>query len=41
VLQLLKEVGKTVIVSTHDLQIRQLADQVLSLEAGKLANENE
>ena len=41
VLQLLKEKGKTVIVSTHDLKIRQLADQVLSLEAGKLATENE
>jgi len=41
VLQLLKEVGKTVIVSTHNLQIGQLAEQVLSLEAGKLASENE
>lgn len=41
VLQLLKEKGKTVIVSTHDPQIRLLADQVLSLEAGKLASENE
>ncbi|HYA78519.1 MAG TPA: ABC transporter ATP-binding protein [Verrucomicrobiae bacterium] len=39
VLQLLKAKGKTVIVSTHDLQIRQLADEVLSLEAGKLASE--
>ena len=39
VLQLLKARGKTVIVSTHDLQIRQLADEVLSLEAGKLASE--
>ena len=41
VLQLLKEKGKTVVVSTHDLQIKHLADQVLSLEAGKLANQNE
>ena len=41
VLQLLKAKGKTVIVSTHDLQIRQLADQVLCLEDGKLASENE
>ena len=41
VLQLLKERGKTVIVSTHDPPIKQLADQVLSLEAGKLASENE
>jgi putative ABC transport system ATP-binding protein len=41
VLQLLKAKGKTVIVSTHDLQIRQLADQVLCLEEGKLASENE
>ena len=39
VLQLLKAKGKTVIVSTHDLQIRQLADEVLILEAGKLASE--
>lgn len=41
VLQLLKEKGKTVIVSTHDLEIRQLADQVLSLEDGRLAGNNE
>ena len=41
VLQLLKEKGKTVIVSTHDVQIKQLADQVLCLEDGKLASENE
>jgi putative ABC transport system ATP-binding protein len=37
VLQLLKEKGKTVIVSTHDLEIRQLADHVLTLEEGRLA----
>ena len=41
VLQLLKSKEKTVIVSTHDLQIIQLADQVLCLEDGKLASENE
>ncbi len=41
VLQLLKEKGKTVIVSTHDVEIRQLADQVLSIEDGKLAGCNE
>ena len=40
-LQLLKEKGKTVIVSTHDLQIRSLADQVICLKDGKLASENE
>ena len=36
-LQLLKSEGKTVIVSTHDLQIRELADQVFCLEDGRLA----
>ena len=41
VLQMLKEKGKTVIVSTHDVQIKRLADQVLCLEEGKLASENE
>ncbi len=41
VLQLLKEKGKTVIVSTHDLEIRQLADQVLMLEEGRLAGDDE
>jgi len=41
VLQLLKSEGKTVIVSTHDLEIRQLADQVLCLEDGKLVDNNE
>jgi len=41
VLQLLKSKGKTVIVSTHDLQIRELADQVITLKEGKLATENE
>lgn len=41
VLQILKERGKTVIVSTHDMQIIALADQVLCLEDGKLASANE
>jgi len=41
VLQLLKEKGKSIIVSTHDPLIMQLADQVLCLEEGKLASENE
>ena len=41
VLQILKERGKTVIVSTHDMQITQLADQILYLKEGKLASENE
>ena len=41
VLQVLKEKGKTVIVATHDAQIKQLADQVLCLEEGVLASSNE
>ena len=41
VLQLLKNQGKTVIVSTHNEQIKALADQVLNLEDGKLASEDE
>jgi putative ABC transport system ATP-binding protein len=41
VLQLLKTKGKTVIVSTHDLEIRALADQVICLDEGKLASGNE
>jgi putative ABC transport system ATP-binding protein len=39
VLQLLKEKSKTVIVSTHDQEIRQLADLVVCLEDGKLASQ--
>jgi len=39
VLQLLKEKGKTVIVSTHDQEIRKLADMVVCLEDGKLASQ--
>jgi putative ABC transport system ATP-binding protein len=41
ILQMLKTNGKTVIVSTHDAQIMQLADQKLCLEDGRLASQNE
>jgi ABC-type antimicrobial peptide transport system, ATPase component len=41
VLQLLKSRGKTIIVSTHDLAIRNLADQVINIENGKLASPDE
>jgi putative ABC transport system ATP-binding protein len=41
VLKMLKIQGKTIIVSTHDEQIKLLADQVLVLEEGKLASTNE
>ena len=41
VLQFLKSEGKTVIVSTHDLQIRELADMVFCLEDGRLVGNNE
>lgn len=41
VLQLLKAKGKTVIVATHDVWIKKLADQILCLEEGKLASLNE
>ena len=41
VLQFLKSQGKTVIVSTHDLQIRELADMVFCLDEGKLADNHE
>ena len=41
VLQFLKSQGKTVIVSTHDLQIRELADLVFCLDEGKLAGNHE
>lgn len=37
VLELLKSEGKTVIVSTHDLQIKRLADMVICLDNGRLA----
>jgi putative ABC transport system ATP-binding protein len=41
VLQLLKREGKTVVVATHDLQIRELADLVFCLEDGRLVGNNE
>ena len=41
VLQILKQRGKTIIVSTHDMKIIELADQVLYLEEGRLASKNE
>jgi putative ABC transport system ATP-binding protein len=41
VFQLLKSNGKTVIVCTHDMAIRDLADQVLCLDEGKLAGKDE
>jgi putative ABC transport system ATP-binding protein len=41
VLLLLKSQGKTVIISTHDQQIIALADQVVLLEEGRLASQNE
>ena len=37
ILKTLKTNGKTVIVSTHDPEIRQLADKALCLEEGQLA----
>lgn len=41
ILQMLKANGKTIIVSTHDAQIIQLADQKFCLEDGRLASEDE
>jgi putative ABC transport system ATP-binding protein len=41
ILRMLKAEGKTVIVSTHDAQIIQFADQKVALEDGTLANQNE
>jgi putative ABC transport system ATP-binding protein len=41
ILHMLKTNGKTVIVSTHDAQIMQLADQKLCLEDGRLASQDE
>jgi putative ABC transport system ATP-binding protein len=41
VLKMLKANGKTVIVATHDPEITRLADQILSLENGRLARQNE
>ncbi len=41
VLQLLKGQGKTVIVSTHDMAIRNLADQMIALRDGRLETSDE
>ena len=41
ILQLLKEQGKTVVVSTHDPYIRKLADQIIVLKDGELVGCNE
>ncbi len=41
ILRKLKGEGKTIIVSTHDNQLLELADQKLCLENGKLENYNE
>jgi putative ABC transport system ATP-binding protein len=41
ILQMLKANGKTLIVSTHDTDIVQLADQKLCLEDGRLASQDE
>jgi len=41
ILQLLKSMGKTVIVSTHDAEIVRLADQKICLKDGKLVSQNE
>jgi putative ABC transport system ATP-binding protein len=41
VLQMMKAKGKTVIVATHDAQIKGLADEVFCLEDGTLAKNNE
>ena len=41
ILQILKSMGKTVIVSTHDAEIVRLADQKICLEDGKLVSQNE
>jgi putative ABC transport system ATP-binding protein len=40
-LKMLKTNGKTVIASTHDPEITQLADRILCLEEGRLASQNE
>jgi putative ABC transport system ATP-binding protein len=41
ILRMLKANGKTVIVSTHDAEIMQIADQKLCLEDGRLASQDE
>jgi putative ABC transport system ATP-binding protein len=39
IFQLLKKQGKTIIVSTHDQEIRRLADTVLCIDEGRLSRE--
>ncbi len=39
IFQLLKSQGKTIIVSTHDQEIRRLADSVLCIDEGRLSRE--
>ncbi|MFB3888746.1 MAG: ABC transporter ATP-binding protein [Candidatus Bathyarchaeia archaeon] len=41
ILQALKSEGKTVVVSTHDVDIVHLADQTFCIEDGQLARKNE
>lgn len=41
VLHLLKNKGKTILVSTHDLAIRDLADNVITLKDGQVAANDE
>jgi len=41
ILQLLKLKGKTIFVSTHDVNIVRLADENLGLEDGRIVSQNE
>lgn len=41
ILQLLKNQGKSIVVSTHDRKIHDLADQVITLKDGALASKDE
>jgi putative ABC transport system ATP-binding protein len=41
VLQLLKNQGKSILVSTHDLAIRDLADKVITLKDGQVVANDE
>lgn len=41
VLQELKEKGKTVIVSTHEKQVREFADIVITLKNGRVVTDSE
>ena len=40
ILRMLKDEGKTVVVSTHDERIIQFADRTFCLENGRLASSN-